>query len=252
MGRPSSTARSSIVVAVVVGLFVAACGSADDVDVTGPGDDATSTTVTTTREPADTAAPDTTPPDTDPSTSTTTAAGPTSTSTTAPVGPPTTSSAPSEDPVAECSAAGLAAPPTPADLSAEAAATFRAVADAAVACDYDGLALAAGDEITLSFGGHSDVDAYLEEGDRRDELLRILVGLLAMPPGTIATDVGADISVWPAFWADAEPATAEERAALEAIAGVPYAELVVPDLGYLWYRVGIDADGNWLFFVAGD
>lgn len=164
----------------------------------------------------------------------------------------TTTMAPSEGPAGECSAAGLAAPPTPADLSAEAAATFRAVADAAVACDYDGLALAAGNEITLSFGGHSEVDTYLEEGDRGGELLRILVGMLAMPPGTIATDVGADISVWPAFWGGDEPATAEERAAVEAIAGVPYDDLVVPDLGYLWFRVGIDADGNWLFFVAGD
>ena len=245
MGRPSSIARRSVGLVMVVGLFTAACGSTDDVDVSGPDDDATTTTVTTTTGPADTAAPDIDP-------STTTTAEPTSTSTTTAVDPSTTTTAPAGGPADECSAAGLTAPPTPAALSAEATATLRAVVDAATVCDYDGLALAAGDEITLSFGGHSEVDTYLEEGDRRDELLRILVGLLAMPPGTIATDVGADISVWPAFWADDEPATAEERAALEAIAGVPYDELVVPDLGYLWYRVGIDADGNWLFFVAGD
>jgi hypothetical protein len=165
------------------------------------------------------------------------------------VDPPTTPTAPPEDPTGECSAAGLTAPPTPADLSAAAAVTFRAIVDAAVACDYAGLALAAGDEITLSFGGHREVDTYLEEGDRRDGLLRILVGLLAMPPGY---QDEFDTWVWPTFWEDDEPATAEEQAAIEAIYGVPYDEILVPDVGYLNHRVGIHADGSWLYFVAGD
>jgi hypothetical protein len=232
MGHTSSTARHSVVLAMVVGLLGAACGSSGDVDVAGPGDTASTTVITTTTAPAGTVAPDTSP-------SSTTAA------------PSSTTAAPPERPAGECSAGGLVAPPTPAELGAEAAATYRAIVDAAVACDFDALAEVAGDAITLSFGGHDDVADFLmtAETEYDEELLRILVQLLAMPPGY---QDDFDTWVWPTFWEDDEPATAEEQAAIEAIYGVPFDEILVPDLGYLNHRVGIHADGSWLYFVAGD
>jgi hypothetical protein len=245
MGRTSSTARHSVVLAMVVGLLGAACGSSGDVDVAGPGDTASTTVITTTTGPAGTAAPDTGP-------SSTTAAAPTSTSTSTSTSTPAgTTTAPSERPAGECSAGGLVAPPTPTELGAEAAATYRSIADAAVACDYDALAAVAGDEITLSFGGHDDVADFLmtAETEYDEELLRILVQLLAMAPGYQAD---FDTWVWPTFWEDDEPATVDERTAIEAIYGRPFDEILVPDLGYINHRVGIDANGDWLFFVAGD
>jgi hypothetical protein len=177
------------------------------------------------------------------STSTSTTTTTTSTTTT------TTSTAPVEGD--GCSAAGLTAPPTPPQLDPPAAETFRAVVDAAVACDFDALAVAAGDTITLSFGGHNDVAGFLRaaEFEHGDELLRIMVQLMTMEPG-YQTDFAT--WVWPTFWEDDQPATADERASVEAIYGVPFDEILVDDLGYINHRVGIDADGDWLYFVAGD
>lgn len=149
-----------------------------------------------------------------------------------------------------CSAENLTAPPTPPALGEAAAATFRAIVDAAVACDFHELDRLAGDEITLSFGGHDDVAAFLAAGEYRwgGEPLRVLVQLLAMDPGF---DEDFATWVWPPFWAD-RPATVDERAEIEAIFGVPFDELLVEDLGYIDYRIGIDTDGEWLYFVAGD
>ena len=150
-----------------------------------------------------------------------------------------------------CSADELVAPPTPDELGPEAAATFRAIVDAAAACDFHELERIAGDDITLSFGGHTDVGAYLAAGEYAwdQEPLRILVRLMAMEPGyqdEFAT------WVWPTFWEDDEPATDDERAAIEAIFGRPFDDILVDGLSYIDYRIGIDTDGNWLYFVAGD
>ena len=195
---------------------------------------------TTTTATSTTATPTTVPSTTEPST---TEASTTEPSTTEP------GTAPVDG--AECSAAGLTAPPTPVELDPAAAETFGAIVDAAVACDFEALALIAGDAITLSFGGPFDVAEYLAtaEFERGDPLLRILVQLLGMPPGY---QEEFTTWVWPTFWEDDEPATAEERAAIEAIYGRPFDEILVDSLYYLRHRVGIEASGDWLYFVAGD
>lgn len=150
-----------------------------------------------------------------------------------------------------CSADDLTAPPTPSVLGPAAAATYRAIVDAALACDFHELERIAGDQITLSFGGHDDVAAFLARGEYQwpGEPLRILVQLMAMEPGY---QDDFDTWVWPTFWADDEPATPAERAEIEAIFGRPFDDILVEDLGYIDYRIGIDTAGKWLYFVAGD
>lgn len=233
-------AATLAVVLVLATAFLGACGDDSDLaDVADLADLEDAGSTTTTAVPATTAAPSTT-------TVPATTAAPSTTTVPAPTTIPTTTAG-----VEACSAANLDAPPTPAVLGEAAAATYRAIVDAAVACDFDALAVAAGDAITLSFGGHDDVAEFLAtaEYEYGDELLRILVQLLTMEPGY---RIDFATWVWPTFWGDdsATP-TAEQKAAIEAIYGVPFDEILVEGW-YLDHRVGIDADGEWLYFVAGD
>ncbi|MEQ8841705.1 MAG: hypothetical protein RIB98_12055 [Acidimicrobiales bacterium] len=252
--------RRLVIPTLALGLLAAACGSSPDLDtVVAPDTAETSTTeATVTTGPVDT----TTSTIEDGPTATTgitTTAAPPETSTTSTTGAPETTTTMSTttttttNATGECSATGVEAPSTPDELGAEAADTFRAVVDAAVDCDYDGLAVAAGGDITLSFGGPYEVAPYLEDAEQRgDELLRILVQLLAMPPGLLnGPAADTDIWVWPTFWEDDEPATPAEQTAIEAIYGEPFDEVLFEG-AYLSHRIGIDVAGDWLFFVAGD
>ena len=94
------------------------------------------------------------------------------------------------------------------------------IARAATACDYAELAELAGDEFQFSFGGVTGGDAAAEEWkaaeERGEPVLRTLHDLLIGPYEFDGTRF-----VWPST------NTTE-------------------------YRAGIDTDGNWLFFVAGD
>jgi hypothetical protein len=94
------------------------------------------------------------------------------------------------------------------------------IARAATACDYDELAQLADDEFQFSFGGVTGGEAAAEEWkaaeDRGEPVLRTLHDLLIGP-----YEFDGARFVWPST------DTTE-------------------------YRTGIDRDGNWLFFVAGD
>jgi hypothetical protein len=233
---------TTIAVATALVLLSSSCGD-DTPDQETSG--STTSVISITSTTASTSTPSTT------STTPTTSTAASSSTTSAPAPSTTVPGTAPVDSAVECSAAGLVAPPIPSELDPTAAVTFGAIVDAAVACDFDALALVAGDAITLSFGGHGDVADFLAtaEFEVGDPLLRILVQLLAMPPG-----YQEDFAtwVWPTFWEDDEPATAEERTAIEEIYGRPFDEILVDDLGYINHRVGIDANGEWLFFVAGD
>lgn len=94
------------------------------------------------------------------------------------------------------------------------------IARAATACDYDELAQLAGDEFQFSFGGVTGGEAAAEEWkaaeDRGEPVLRTLHDLLIGP-----------------YEFDG-------------------ARFVWPSTKTVDYRTGIDTDGNWRFFVAGD
>lgn len=139
------------------------------------------------------------------------------------------------------------------DLPAEVADTHARVFTSATTCDYETLAeLAKADQTNLSFGGSEDpIELWVaagRAGDEASEPLAILAGLLTTRP---AYDEDAGYWVWPAAFLD--PTDDESWAELPAVLGQETVDLLreYPD-GYLGYRVGIAADGTWMFYVGGD
>jgi hypothetical protein len=132
--------------------------------------------------------------------------------------------------------------------------TRQAIVDAAVACDWSALrdlAAASGEEFVYSFGGGTDpVSDWQWAEPSPDGPLRAMVIVLRAPFGIYESEHASGFA-WPeAFLAD--PLTDAHR--------LPVAELYSEDDfaafrefgGYIGWRVGIDADGTWRFFVAGD
>lgn len=154
-----------------------------------------------------------------------------------------------------CSAEGTAPDVEPQeDLPAEVAQTRADIAEAAAACDFERLAELAGDEFTYSFGASGDPAGHWRREEASGaEPLRYLIELLDRPHATVVVE-GDEQYVWPsAFqyenWQDVPD---EDRRALLPL----YDEDDFADFerfgGYIGYRVGVAADGTWLFFVAGD
>lgn len=161
---------------------------------------------------------------------------------------------------ATCSAAALDPDLPEQEGLPEAVAAMRAdIAEAAVACDYERLGQLAqqGDaQFTYSFGNGGDPAEYWrnqETDERTPGPMRYLAALLKRPYET-REEQGEVNYVWPAAFAydswDAVPE--EQKEALEPL----YSEMNFRDFerfgGYTGYRIGIDENGNWLFFVAGD
>lgn len=136
------------------------------------------------------------------------------------------------------------------DLPPEVADTRARLFAAAAACDYDALAeMARTDGTTLTFGASGDpVEQWVGEGRSEGEPLAILAGLLNTRPDF---DDQAGLWAWPA--AHIDPADQSSWEELRAVLGQETVDLLreYPD-GYLGHRVGIAADGTWLFFVGGD
>lgn len=87
----------------------------------------------------------------------------------------------------------------------------------------------------------------------RDEVLGTLIALVNLPdwyptPGTDAADEPITIHVTPRFMH--EP-TAGNRALLEEQLGAEVVEANIADGQWLGWRLGITAQGEWLFFVTG-
>ncbi|HLU31932.1 MAG TPA: hypothetical protein VK088_09215 [Acidimicrobiia bacterium] len=134
------------------------------------------------------------------------------------------------------------------DLPAPVAETRRALFDLASACDYEGLAeLVAVDGTTISYGAPDDPFAFwVGEARRGTEPLSVLTRLLAMSPGLHADGWYG----WPAVHVD--PGSEANWEELDE-AGIDDGVVESPEgRAYYGYRVGIAADGTWMFFVAGD
>jgi hypothetical protein len=102
-----------------------------------------------------------------------------------------------------------------------------------------------------TFGGpvEGGAIAYWQELERTsvERPLENLAEVLRMP-----YTLSRGIYVWPFAYDIAEPdeITAHERELLQPLG--PLDTLFVPGTGYLGWRAGIEPDGTWVFFVAGD
>lgn len=112
--------------------------------------------------------------------------------------------------------------------------------------DYDRLASLAPDDFSYSFGApEGGPAAYWRQLDAQGERpAEVLAAILRLPYA-----LSGGLYVWP-FAHAASPAglTEYERGLLDEIPG---GAEVGPD-GYLGWRTGIEPDGTWRFFVAGD
>lgn len=171
---------------------------------------------------------------------------------------------PAADPtgVGECSAAGPASEPTgQPGLPVPVADMRRAIHRAAVGCDLPALAdlaMAGSRGFTYSFGDGGDPARYwLRLEEEGAQPLRVLTRVLDLPHVTVETQFTADefetIYVWPSAYAG-DATDADWDAVVDAgLLTDEEARRMREELGgYLGHRVGITADGEWVFFVAGD
>jgi hypothetical protein len=155
---------------------------------------------------------------------------------------------------AECSAVGLPMPAEQDGLPAPVAETRRAIAAAAIACDYETLGSLAGPELTTSFGGGGFDNIPKWEEDGTYPALRLLVELFDTPFATQDFEDLPRYYVWPsAFVYDTWEEIPQDD--LDALLTVYTQEEIDQHSGfgsYALWRIGITEDGQWQFFVAGD
>jgi hypothetical protein len=168
--------------------------------------------------------------------------GPSSTTT-------TTTSAP---PAATCSTAGLRATLTEQDLPAPVAETRRAIFDAAVACDFEALAAEAGNDFSYTFGDRNGGPAQYWQAREGEgvPVLRTLVQVLNLPPAERDELEGRPYRSWPS--ADQETRTDADWDALRGLYTDEQVDQFRQADMYTGWRTGIDDQGTWMYFVAGD
>jgi hypothetical protein len=137
-------------------------------------------------------------------------------------------------------------------LPAPVAETYGRLLEAAETGDYEALEpLIPSTGFEYTFGGPVEGGpiAYWEELERStvERPLQNLEAVLKMP-----YVLSRGIYVWPFAYdvADVGDLSAHERELLGPLG--PLDTLFVEGTGYLGWRAGIDPQGNWVFFVAGD
>jgi hypothetical protein len=157
-------------------------------------------------------------------------------------------------PGGDCSAAGLPLPPQQEGLPPAVAETRRAIAEAAVACDYAALEALAAPGFRTSFGntGFEMIPQWEEDGTYPATAL--IVKLLGTPYAYEDYESETRHYYWPsAFvydsWEEIPPAD------MEALLTVYTQEELnqAAEFGaYALWRMGITETGEWTFFIAGD
>jgi hypothetical protein len=175
---------------------------------------------------------------------------------------------------AACSASGLPSDVPTQDLPAPVASTRAQIVKAATSCDFDALArlaLAGSGSFSFSFGapqgGPGEYWRKLEAD--REAPLAFLVKVLGVrhatmelpgPEASLGTSPGPGLSgtayVWPSAHAREVP-TDGDWGELERV--YPREEVArmkensrKMGIGYLGWRVGIMASGDWIYFIQGD
>lgn len=139
------------------------------------------------------------------------------------------------------------------DLPPEVARTRDALRAAAASGDLENLRpLLPDDDFTHSFGDVGDPIAYWRQREAEGEdVLGLIERLLDLPAVTVGEDTG--MWAWPfAYDRPYESLSSAEHMALEEAIGPEAMDFYAQSNEYLYYRLGIDAEGTWRFFVAGD
>lgn len=130
--------------------------------------------------------------------------------------------------------------------------TQQAILDAAQALDWDALrALIPEEGFTFSFGGERDPISYWQELESRGHV-PVIGDILPMVLSTEPARLRGTY-IWPAPAAE-DPADWDEHD-LDVLRQIHPEEDIrlFREMGlYTGWRVGIDRDGTWVFFVAGD
>lgn len=158
-----------------------------------------------------------------------------------------------------CSAEGLE-PPTPdPDLPGQIEATRQAIAAAAIACDWDALgALIDPANFRYSFGGGNDPIKFWQEAEAAigNEPMRYLVETLKLnwvldqpPPEADVPDSYIWPDAFPMLWDDVTP---DMRDALRPLYDDLDFEGFANIGGFAGFRLAIDEDGIWRYFLSGD
>lgn len=156
-------------------------------------------------------------------------------------------------PEIECSAQGVPLPEEAEALPAAVATSREAIITAAAACDLTALESLAGDMLTTSFGdgGVENLRSWENQGEHP---LSTLLHLFDMTYATVELENDGTIYVWPAAasyesWSEISE---EEIDGLSRIHSEGELDRIAGYGSYIGWRTGIDYDGNWLYFVAGD
>lgn len=146
--------------------------------------------------------------------------------------------------------------PAPEDqpgLPAAVAETRQALISAASTCDIGRLEDLADERFTTSFGGGGAANLEIWN-DRGLAPTVTLLNLLDMRHTVVVVDGGPDIYVWPVAYGHQtwDQVTEEDLDELARIHTEAELDLFASGGAYHGWRTGIDEDGNWMFFVAGD
>jgi hypothetical protein len=130
--------------------------------------------------------------------------------------------------------------------------TRASLLEAARTGDYEQLRPLVPDALEYTFGGPVEGGAIAFwqrlENDSGASPIQILAGLLELP-----YTLHRGIYVWPfAFDKQPDELTEYDRGLLESVGGEDLREHFGEGIGYLGWRTGIEPDGDWVFFVAGD
>lgn len=148
---------------------------------------------------------------------------------------------------------GASVPPAQAGLPTRVAAKRAKIWLAASQKDYDALArLVDPDGFTYTFGGPQPGGpaAYWRRLEGTEQPVETLQKILELP---YAYQPDSKLYVWPfAFTRKSETLSLHEKSWLAEALGEEQLKAYEQLGSYLGYRAGIDGDGDWVFYVAGD
>ena len=133
------------------------------------------------------------------------------------------------------------------------AAKRAAIHAAAQGCDWAALEELMNNQFSFSFGAEEDPILRWQQIEAEGDRVTFYLAELLNRPVGIQTAGDVTYYAWPsAFvteWADVSEA---DREALRPLYDDEDFAFWAEFGGYIGYRVGIDADGNWVYFIAGD